>query len=71
LDIKGGVEASPKIDELEVRISLTIITTTLIDMSNTRIDDVRLLSSGRSEPVKNPYIYCIIIILLISRSAIV
>jgi hypothetical protein len=66
LDIKGGVEASPKIDELEVRISPIIITTTSIDMSNIRTDDVRLLSSGRTEPVKNPYVCCIIIILLIS-----
>jgi hypothetical protein len=66
LDIKGGVEASPKIDELEVRISPIIITTTSIDMSNIRTDDVRLLSSGRPEPVKNPYVCCIIIILLIS-----
>jgi hypothetical protein len=66
LDIKGGVEASPKIDELEVRISPIIITTTSIDMSNIRTDDVRLLSSERPEPVKNPYVCCIIIILLIS-----
>jgi hypothetical protein len=41
LDIKGGVEAPPIKED----------NTTPIDMRNTRIHDVRLLSSRRPEPV--------------------
>jgi hypothetical protein len=51
MDIKGGVEAPPKGDELEVRISLTTTTTTSIAISNIRTHDVGLLSSERPEPI--------------------
>jgi hypothetical protein len=51
LDIKGGVKAPPKGDELEVRASLTTTTATPIVMSNTRTHDVGLLSFERHEPV--------------------
>jgi hypothetical protein len=47
MDIKGGVEAPPKEDELEVRTSPT----TSIAMSNTRTQDVGLLFFGGPEPV--------------------